>query len=141
MAKERISVTVDEDVYEYLSREHINTSGLVNKCMKSFMNGGGDTDVLADFRVQQLLDEAEDLQQRSKRKREKAQKLRAEREKKDTERTNEQRQQLLEEAANIPADPTHAFVVEHADTLNMTPEEFAQLIADEHGKTYDPYGR
>lgn len=49
------------------------------------------------------------------------------------------RDALLAKAANIPASPEHPWVRDHADELDMTPEEFANEIADHHGKEYDPF--
>jgi chromosome segregation ATPase len=45
-----------------------------------------------------------------------------------------ERENVIERAAMIPADPSHPFVQEHADELDMTADELAEAIADAHGK-------
>ena len=41
---------------------------------------------------------------------------------------------VLEKAEKMPADPEHPFVIDHADTLDMDPQELAAEIAEYHGK-------
>lgn len=139
MGKENISATVDPEVFEYLNQEHINISATVNQAVKAWMESNGEEDAIREFRIQQLLDEADDFQGRAKEKREKAEKLRAEKRKENDRREKEQRENLLSAAQEIPADPTHTFIVDNADELDLTPEEFARLIAEEHGKEFDPF--
>jgi len=139
VSKQNVSATVDDDVYEFLQQEHINTSGLINRCLKEYMNTGGDVSAVRDLRIQQLEDEAADLASRASKKRERAEELREALETKQEEAAEETLQDILDDAANTPADPTHPHVVDHADAADMTPEELAREIADYHDKEYDPF--
>jgi len=138
MSKERISATVDEDVHAYINQDHINTSGLVNELIREYMNAGGDKDAISQFRIRQLEDEAEDLSERAERKREKIEKLKEQQSTRESEKLSEQREQILQAAAKIPADPEHPFIVENAEKLGIDTEDLAREIADEHGKEYNP---
>lgn len=62
MSKERVSVTVDPDVAEYLDRDAINTSGLVNRLLKDEMDGTNETTVrMLELRREQLQSECDEL--------------------------------------------------------------------------------
>lgn len=134
MSKHNISATVDDDVYEFLQQDHINISGLVNRCLTEYMNTGGDVSAVRDLRIQQLEDEAEELKSRAERKKQKADDLRAEIERVQTEEQKERLGDVLDSASMIPADPSHPFITSHAKALDMTPEQLAEEIADYHGK-------
>lgn len=123
MSKQNISATVDDDVYEFLKQEHINTSGLVNRCLREYMNTGGDVSAVRDLRIQQLEDDAEDFEARAEKKREKAQELREAIEKQETEVDEGRREELLKKLRMVPDDPDHPLVREVADELDMTPAE------------------
>lgn len=134
MGKKNVSATVDEDVYEFLQQDHINNSGLINRCLREYMNTGGDVSAVRDLRIRQLEDEANDLESRAENKRERADELRQELQKTEANEKTEQRKRVLEGAEMIPADPSHPFVQQHADDVDMTPKELAEEIADYHAK-------
>lgn len=54
MSKEHISATVDPEVKAYLSRDSVNTSGLINQLIKSEMAGSDATRELLQMRKDQL---------------------------------------------------------------------------------------
>lgn len=68
MSKENISASVDPEVAEYLSQDHVNASGLINDLVKRHMNGGSTDDLLREFRIQQLEDEFKDKAASARRK-------------------------------------------------------------------------
>lgn len=123
MSKNNISATVDDDVYEFVQQDHINTSGLINRCLREYMNTGGDVSAVRDLRIKQLEDDAEDLLSRAENKREKAEELREAIEKQDDEVDESRREEQLKKLRMVPDDPEHMLVQQVADELNMTPEE------------------
>jgi len=134
VSKNRVSATVDDDVYEFLQQDHINMSGLINRCIREYMNTGGDVSAVRDLRIQQLEDEAEDLKSRAENKREKANRLREQIEASNESDREERLNEVVSSAGMIPADPSHPFVQQHSDELDMTTDELAKAIADAHGK-------
>ncbi len=62
MSKKNISASVDEEVEAYLSQEHVNCSGLVNKLVKQHMNAGMSEDQIRKFRERQVESEIEMLE-------------------------------------------------------------------------------
>jgi len=135
VSKENISATVDPENAEFLAQEHINTSGLINKLVTQYRTGGAAEDVIREFRIEQLEDDADDAEKKAERKRRRAAELKAAM----SETKERKRNSILESAGDIPASPEHPWVRDHADELDMTPEEFAHEIADRHGKEYDPF--
>lgn len=135
VSKKRISATLEDDVYQFVQQEHINTSGLINRCLKEYMNTGGDVSAVRDLRIRQLKDEADELETRADTKRQRAKELREELEAtKDDEQTAEL-DAVLQRAEYIPADPEHPFVQENAAELGIDPTGLADEIADKYGKT------
>jgi len=135
VSKKRISATLEDDVYQFVQQEHINTSGLINRCLKEYMNTGGDVSAVRDLRIRQLKDEADELESRADTKRQRAKELRGELEAaKDDEQTAEL-DAVLQRAEYIPPDPEHPFVQENATELGIEPTDLADEIADKYGKT------
>jgi len=131
---ENISASVDDDVHEFLQQDHINISGLVNRCLKEYMNTGGDVSAVRDLRIRQLKDEADELETRADTKRQRAKELREELEATKDEEQSAELDAVLQQAEYIPADAGHLFVQEHATELGMTPDELADAIAEKYGK-------
>jgi len=52
---------------------------------------------------------------------------------------DKRREKIIEKAETIPADPNNPFVIDHAENLDLTPEELAREIAEEYDKEYDPF--
>lgn len=138
VSKNNISATVDDDVYEFVQQDHINTSGLVNQCLKQYMNTGGDVSAVRDLRIQQLMDEAEEYDTLAEKKREQAEELQEAYERAEAEDAEERQQEVIDNAENIPADPAHPHFAD-ADGVDMTAEELAKTAAEEYNKEYDPY--
>jgi len=126
VSKERISATVDPENAEFLDQEHINTSGLINKLVEQYRTGGAADDVIRDFRIEQLEDEADDAEKKAERKRRRVAELKAAK----SETEERERDSILEAAADIPASPEHPWVIEHADELDMTMDELKEEIKE-----------
>jgi hypothetical protein len=62
MPKKNISASVDEDVETFLSQEHVNCSGLINKLVKQHMNAGMTDNQIRKFRERQVQSEIEMLE-------------------------------------------------------------------------------
>lgn len=131
---ENISASVDDDVHEFLQQDHINISGLVNRCLKEYMNTGGDVSAVRDLRIRQLKDEADELETRAETKRQRAEELREELEATKDDEQSAELDAVLQRAEYIPADPEHPFVRDNADELGIRPAELADEIADRYGK-------
>lgn len=95
MSKENISATVDPAVKEYLKRDDVNASGLVNKLVKQHMNGGAGEEWMFKFRMKQVESELSDLQGRLENKRNEYSQL----EEQWKERQSE-KEEVLDKAAN-----------------------------------------
>lgn len=59
MGKENISATVDPDVARYVERDSVNTSGLVNRLLKNYLNGDSGEVQMLRLREEQLKSELE----------------------------------------------------------------------------------
>jgi len=70
--KERTSISVDKDVYEYLQQSSINQSGLINDLVRNYKDNEELQVAALELRYQHLIDEAEEHEERADRKREKA---------------------------------------------------------------------
>lgn len=76
MSKERRTVSLDRDVDDYLDRDGVNASELVNKLVKSHMTAGGDQEAMLELRKQQLESDVQELQSREETKRQELQQVR-----------------------------------------------------------------
>lgn len=139
MPKQNISASVDEDVHEFVSQDHINTSGLVNQLIREYMGGGSMNDFVYEFRRQQLLEDADDLSERADQKRQRAEALAEKMSEAEAEQREAEYDDAIEGASNVPADPENSYVRDHAEQFDMTPEEFAREISETHDKEYDPF--
>jgi len=130
MSKERTSITVDPEVAEYLSRESVNASGLVNKLVKQYMNGGGEEDALREFRMQQVKSEYEDHAQQARRRLEEYNRLREEARRKE-EQTPDVPENEAKRVRMVPREADHPVVENIADELGMSEQELLTEVYDE----------
>jgi len=70
MSKDRISATVDEEIAEFVSRDDVNTSGLVNKLLKQHMTAGTSEEQMLRMRLENVEDDIADLESQLETKRE-----------------------------------------------------------------------
>lgn len=134
MSKERLSVSVDAEVEQYLRQDHINASGLVNDLVKRYMNGDAGENALHEYRIQRLKDEAEEAETIAQRKREMIEELQRKTRQKKKESREDMVDTFLEKGASIPADPDNPMIQQYAEKLEKDPIELAEMLAEEYGK-------
>jgi len=119
--KERTSITIDKDVYEYLSQSEVNQSGLINELVKEYKDNQNRQVAALELRYNHLIDEGEDLQDRAEDKFEKAaevKELLEEAKGKDS----KQLQEAIDALGSIPEEklePDNPAVQNWAAKLNM----------------------
>jgi len=73
--KKRTSITVDPDVYEYLSQSEVNQSGLINELVKEYKDGRDRQVAALELRYRHLNQEREEHQEKAERKANQAQEV------------------------------------------------------------------
>ncbi|MFB1066471.1 hypothetical protein [Natrinema sp. H-ect4] len=63
MSKDRKTFSLDPDVADYLDDPSINASGLVNRLLREYFEGGGSQGMMVELRKQQLRHEKQSLEQ------------------------------------------------------------------------------
>lgn len=66
--KKRTSITIDEEVYEYLKQSEINQSGLINELVKEYKRNDKRRVAALETRYQELIGDAEEAAARAERK-------------------------------------------------------------------------
>jgi len=134
MSKQRRAVTLEPEVDEYLSQEHINASGLVNDLVKRHMSGDDTEAAIREFRINQLEDEAEEYAGIAERKRERAERLREVAEQEQSER-KQAVQEVVDDLVNkdVPRDPDNPAIKTQADNLDMEPKELLDELPERDG--------
>lgn len=94
MTKERRTVSLDEEVEEYLASEGVNASELVNKLVKKHASAGGDERAMLELRKEQLQSDINSLGGRIESKEKELERIQA---RLDTHNSKEE--QILTEAA------------------------------------------
>lgn len=137
--KERKSVTLDPEVADYLGRDEVNASGLVNRLVKMHMNGGDPDNAIREFRKRQLKSEINEYEQRAKMKREELEQIN------EVAAAHEEEQQsafeeALETVRDIPAErvhPENPAVITQAQKAGVTPEELLAELRDDEPEPGD----
>lgn len=78
MSKERISTTIDEEVAQFVQRDDVNTSGLVNKLLKQHMSGDTGREQMLQLRIDQVEEDVRSMEGQLENKREELERLRSE---------------------------------------------------------------
>jgi len=129
MSKERTSVSLEPEVAQYLQRDSVNASGLVNELVDQHMTAGSTEKQLVQFRIGQVESEVESLEARLERKRKELSTL------KDREESLEEESKRSEEEALENLKPRD-FEYESqkvnywAGELGMTVDEFIDEYQD-----------
>lgn len=92
MTKDRLTVSLEPENAEYLRRDDINASGLVNNLVEEHRKGGVGEDYLRELREKQLQSELESLMNQVEVKREELDRVQ-----KQEEREDQQRQAAIDE--------------------------------------------
>lgn len=98
MAKDRRSITLDPEVSDYLSKDGVNASALINKLVREYMAGGDTSQELRRLRIQQTESEIENLEMQMEQRRKELERLR-ELEKERKIEKEADREEALDEAA------------------------------------------
>jgi len=129
MSKKNISASVDEEVEAYLSQEHVNCSGLVNKLVKTHATAGGSERAMLELREQQLESELADLESRTDRKRQELERVREQ-----LAEYRDAREDIIAEARNTLTreqyDPENEAVKTWAEKAEMSPEAFVDALLE-----------
>lgn len=142
MSKERRTVTLEQDVDNYLARDGCNASELVNKLVKQHMNCGAGENQIVEFRLQQVRSEYDTARSKAERKKDEMEEL--ERRKRELQQqSKEEHKQTLEEVVEGTPVTTLRSVDEpiidvpdetlerHAEELGMDVEELKDHIITE----------
>lgn len=127
MTKDRRGISISPDVNEYLSREGVNASELVEKLVREHMRQG-DTAVAA---VQVQLNQKKRELDRVQTEEEQLQQDIAELEELQQQLSTEDSEELethLETLKKTPADPTNPAIRNHAKVLDITPQALVREL-------------
>ena len=130
MAKERRTVTLEREVDDYLAQDHVNASGLVNDLVKRHMNGDDANGAIREFRMNQLLEQANEYEMRAKRKREEVNRLQEVAKEKEATR-DEEVQKVVEKLSGVERDPENPAIKRNADKLGITAQELLDKLPDD----------
>lgn len=129
MSKKRRSVSLEPDVHDYLSREEVNASALVNELVRRHMEGGMEDTAVLRLRKEQVESEVDHLKARTENKIDELEQL-----ENKLESCQNQQQKELEEVRDIlddvPHEPTNPAVQTQAEKVDMTPEELLEALDD-----------
>lgn len=129
MSKERRTVSLDEDVDEFLGSEGVNASELVNKLVKNHASAGGDKQSMLELREEQLKSDISSLEGRVESKREELEAVQEQ-----LSQYRDKREDRLQEAAesvkHVVLEPGNPAVENWAAKLDMTEREFIQQVEE-----------
>lgn len=126
MSKNVRSVSVDEEVDEYLAREGVNASELVNKLVRHHMNGGGDNELL-EFRKQQVKSEYQQLATQTRQKLQEFNRLEQQQERREDE-VQSAWDEAVADLEKTPRDPESPPIKYWARELDMSAEELCDEL-------------
>jgi TolA-binding protein len=118
MAKKRTTVSLDEDVAEYVGQDHINTSGLVNDLLRRHMEGGDVDTAIRQLRREQVKAEIQSMQSQLEQKQSELARL-SELDNQANEITDDE----LAKIRQVPRNEEHPMIQDIADRYDMTPAE------------------
>lgn len=137
------SVNLEDDHSEWLDQRNMNRSDFINQLIDQYRsNDGRMEEAIQEFRAEQLLEEATELETESQRKQREAERKRQKAQEylKANETAEQQTGAELEEAretleaANTPLDPANPAVQKQAEKVGMTPVELVDELKDGGGE-------
>ena len=127
MSKQRVSASVDKEVHEYLSRDHINASGLINDLVENHMQTGGNRKAMLELREQQIKSKIDELEGTLEVKERELAEVQAE-----LAEFRDHTDEVLDEAASaltgIDPDPENQAIKNWAEKADLSPDEFASRL-------------
>jgi len=127
MSKQRLSASVDADVHEYLTKDSVNASGLINELVKNRMKSGGGQRAMLELREKQLESDVADLENRAETKRKELAQVREELSEYESE-TDAVLKEAVDELEGVDTDPSNPAIQRWADKAGVAPPEFADRL-------------
>ncbi len=134
------SVNLERDHADWMDEENINRSEFINELITQYReNEGRMEEAIQKYRAEQLLEEANELEnegeqkkRKAERKREKAQEMldASESVKEQTRVDLDEAREALEEA-NVPLDPSNPAVKTQAENVGLTPVELVEKLQED----------
>lgn len=125
--KKRTSVSLDPEVYQFLSQSEINQSGLINDLVKEYKDNEKRQVAALKLRYKHLVQEAEEAEDKAEKKREQAEEVRELLDDAESQETSEIKD-VAEKLESVPKKPENPAVKHQANKHNMTPEELLERI-------------
>lgn len=129
MSKERRTVSLDQEVEEYLARESVNASSLINQLVRNHMSTGGNRKAMLELRREQIQSELSELESRKESKAGELEKVETEL----SEITSE-RETVFDEAADVLSEEDleleNRKVDYWADQAGVSVDELKQEVRD-----------
>lgn len=129
MSKDRRGISISPEVNEYLSRDGVNASELVEKLVREHMKQGDTATAAIQVQLNQKKRELDRVQTEE----EQLQRDIAELEELQRQLTTEESAELethLETLRNTPADPTNPAIRNHANALDITPQALVRELEE-----------
>lgn len=125
MSKERRSISIETDVDEYLSREGVNASQLINELVKNHYSAGGDEKAMLKLREQQLESDVRSLEGQIAEKENELDQIRDR-----LSEFHDQTETILQEASDVlvTTDPENEALKTWAGKADLSPDEFAEKL-------------
>lgn len=129
MSKQRRTVTLDEDVDEYLGSEGVNASELVNRLVESHVTSGSGERAMLELRAEQLESDITELSSRLESKQSELAQVRDR-----LGDVQDKREDVVDEAreklSNTPLKPDNPAVRRWAERAGMDVEAFIREISE-----------
>lgn len=134
MGKERLSITVDEEVAEEVkNREEINVSGLCNQYLSDYVTSGESERAVLEARVDRLEEDVSDTRETLERKERRLKRAKEQLEAFDK-RAEDDLERELGRVQSIPSDPTHPEIQRIATDYDHSATEVAEKHAELNNK-------
>jgi len=129
MTKERRTVTLDPDVDEFLQKEGVNASELVNRLVEAHFTMGGDKLAMLEMREKQIESDIEELQARVESKEHELDQVQEQ-----LSHLRNDKECVIQEAADVIPDEItseqNGAVRRYADEAGISPSELLERIDD-----------
>lgn len=132
MSKERTTISVDSDVYEYLQQSDVNASGLIQELVREYRDNEKRQVAALKLRLKHLEREATEAEERAQRKREEAEEVRELLEEAAVEETEKMRD-VREKLSGLDLsriDAENPAIQNQADRVNMEPKALLQQLRE-----------
>jgi len=135
MSKENISATVDQPVSRFVQQDHINTSGLVNRLLKNYINGNESDLKMLELREEQLQGDIQDLRNSLETKESQLQDVQDRIESIKSAQQSELKEVFQRMETMKPLEPDNPGLVNEADRVGMEPTELIEAFEKRDTKT------